>query len=144
VRLAVRGRAPAPRLTAFAGDDSRSVMVEATHHGSCHCQKFRYRVTTDLAQVISCNCSMCQRKGHLLTFVEPSRFELLSGKESELSVYQFNKKVIHHAFCPVCGIASFSWGTGPAGKKMIAVNVRCLEDVDPKSLNVVEVDGKNH
>jgi len=119
-------------------------MVESmSHHGSCHCGQFRYRVETELAQVISCNCSICQRKGQLLTFVTPDAFELLSGKESDLTIYQFNKRVISHAFCPVCGISSFGWGTGRDGNKMFSINARCLEDIDLKSLNIVEFDGKS-
>jgi hypothetical protein len=114
-----------------------------THHGSCHCGKFRYAVTTDLAQVLSCNCSICSRKGHLLNFVPEDQFELLAGNKSELSVYQFNKHIISHTFCPVCGISAFNWGTGKDGAKMVAVNVRCLEDVDLKSLNLIEYDGKS-
>ena len=31
-----------------------------THTGGCHCKKVRYEVTSDLSQVISCNCSNCQ------------------------------------------------------------------------------------
>ena len=41
----------------------------ALHKGSCHCGKVAYEVETDLEQVIECNCSICRRKGYLLTFV---------------------------------------------------------------------------
>lgn len=114
-----------------------------THTGSCHCGKFRYEVTTDLQRVMSCNCSICSKKGSLLTFVSPDRFRLVAGSESDLSVYQFNRKVIHHAFCPTCGVASFGWGTGPDGKKMYAINARCLDDVDLSKVAVDQYDGKS-
>ncbi len=58
----------------------------------------RYRAETDLAQVLSCNCSHCQKRGLMLTFVTPDHFTLLSGGDG-LADYQFNKKVIHHLFC---------------------------------------------
>lgn len=118
-------------------------MTEAkTYQGSCHCQKVRYRVTTDLKQVISCNCSICGRSGTLLTFVAADEFQLLAG-EGELTDYQFNRKNIHHLFCSTCGIKSFGRGTGPDGKPMCAVNVRCLEGVDLAGLHVTPVDGKS-
>ncbi|MDF2697417.1 MAG: Glutathione-dependent formaldehyde-activating protein [Labilithrix sp.] len=114
-----------------------------TYEGSCHCGNVRYKVTTDLAQVIACNCSMCGRAATLLNFVKPDKFELLSGNDV-VSDYQFNKKNIHHLFCSNCGIKSYAHGTGPDGSAMIAVNVRCFEGVDPSALKVISFDGKNH
>lgn len=113
-----------------------------TYSGGCHCGKVRYEVTTDLGMVISCNCSMCSKRGSLFSFVPVDRFTLKSG-DGEMSEYQFNKHVIHHKFCKTCGILSFANGTGPDGKEMVAINVRCLDDVDPKSLKVTEFDGKS-
>lgn len=110
--------------------------------GSCHCGKVRYEVKTDLASVIECNCSICSRTGYLLTFVPAEHFKLLSGDDAQ-SDYLFNKKHIHHLFCKTCGIHSFGTGAGRDGKTMYAVNVRCLEGVDPKSLSVKQVDGKS-
>lgn len=112
------------------------------HTGSCHCQKVRYEVEMDLDQVISCNCSMCSRRGSLLAFVPAEQFTLISG-EGAMTDYQFNKKVIHHLFCETCGVFSFGRGVGPDGKEMVAVNVRCLDGVDVDSLKVVKYDGKS-
>lgn len=110
--------------------------------GSCHCQKVRFEVEMDLNEVISCNCSICSRRGHLLAFVPAEHFNLLSGEDS-LTDYQFGKKIIHHYFCSVCGVAPFGKGVGPDGKEMRAINVRCLEGVDVDSLKVVKFDGKS-
>jgi hypothetical protein len=113
-----------------------------THTGGCHCGKVRYEVTTELGQVISCNCSICSKKGHLLSFVPAEQFVLESG-DGELTDYQFNQKIIHHLFCKTCGIESFARGRGPDGKAMIALNVRCLDDVELGSLEVAPFDGKS-
>lgn len=110
--------------------------------GGCHCGKIRYEVTTDLSSVISCNCSICTKRGLLLTFVTPERFTLLSGDEKTLADYQFNKKVIHHLFCVSCGVESFGTGTMPDGKKMVSINVRCLGDVDISSLTLTPFNGR--
>lgn len=110
--------------------------------GGCHCGKVRFEVDMDLGEVVSCNCSMCSKRGSLLAFVPAENFKLISG-EGDLTDYQFNKKVIHHLFCSTCGILSFGRGAGPDGKEMVAVNVRCLDDVDAEGLKVVKYDGKS-
>ena len=120
------------------------LMPEASaHKGGCHCGKVRYEVETDLAQVVSCNCSICQKRGTFLTFVPATSFKLSSGGES-LTDYQFNKKIIHHLFCKDCGVASFARGTPPGGAdEMVAVYVRCLDDVDIAALTITPFDGKS-
>ena len=118
-------------------------MSEArTYTGGCHCGKVRYEVETALTPVLDCNCSICQKRGALWTYVEPPAFKLLSG-EGELTDYQFNKHNIHHLFCSTCGVRSFGRGKGPDGKEMVAINVRCLDGVDPASLKITPFDGKN-
>lgn len=109
--------------------------------GGCHCGAVRYEATAELGRVIACNCSICSKKGYLLTFVPPEQFTLLSGEEA-LNDYQFNTKKIHHLFCRTCGVQSFARGTGPDGRGMVSLNVRCLDDVDPTTLDVMHYDGK--
>jgi hypothetical protein len=113
-----------------------------SHSGGCHCGAVRYRVELDLSKpVIQCNCSICARTGTLLAFVPESGFTLEKG-EQNLTDYQFNKQVIHHLFCKTCGVRSFARGSGPNGP-MVAVNTRCLDDVDVTTLNIQHFDGKN-
>ena len=117
-------------------------MSEAkTHTGGCHCGKVRYEVKTDLAQIITCNCSICSKRASLLTFVGEDQFTLKSGGDG-LTDYQFNKKNIHHLFCPTCGVESYATGKKPDGSPMVAINVRCLDDVDVSALNLTPFDGK--
>jgi hypothetical protein len=113
-----------------------------TYSGGCHCGKVRYEVTTDLARIISCNCSHCAIKGLQLNFVPAAQFQLLRG-EGELGEYLFNKKVIHHLFCKTCGVQSFATGTARDGSKMFSVNVRCLDDLDPSQVTLTPFDGKS-
>lgn len=117
-------------------------MAAKTYGGGCHCGAVRYTVTIDLDQpVIACNCSMCGRAGTLLGFVDPNDFTLEKGDEV-LTDYKFNKHVIHHVFCKVCGIKSFAHGLGPRGP-MVAINTRCLDDIDIATLNVQQFDGRS-
>jgi hypothetical protein len=114
-----------------------------TCRGGCHCGKVRYEVMLDLSKpVISCNCSMCGRSGTLLMFVPAAELTLLSG-EDVLTDYQFNHLVIHHLFCRVCGVKSFARGVGRDGAPTVAVNTRCLDNVDVAKLNVTAFDGKS-
>lgn len=118
-------------------------MAEPTmHHGGCHCGAVRYHVELDLtAKAIACNCSMCGRAGTLLLFVPAEKFTLEKGVD-QLTNYQFHKHHIDHVFCKTCGIKSFARGTSPKGEKMIAVNVRCVDDVDVFTQPTQQFDGK--
>ena len=112
------------------------------HQGGCHCGAVRYRVDIDLTKpVTACNCSICGRTGTLLSFVPNGSFTLEKGEES-LTDYQFGKKNIHHLFCKVCGVRSFARGQGPNGP-MVAINTRCLDDVEPEQLQIRRFDGKS-
>src|SRR4051812_31021476 len=117
-------------------------MAVSKHHGSCHCGAVRYAVELDLqAPALVCNCSMCGRSGAMLQFVPPDKFSLEKG-EDNLSDYQFNKHVIHHLFCKTCGIKPFARGNGANGP-MVAINVRCLEDVDPFKVSTQQHEGRS-
>ena len=116
-------------------------MTETKYAGGCHCGKVRYEVKLELTGALACNCSICSKKGSLLTFTAPENFELLSG-EGELSDYQWNNKAIHHLFCKTCGVQSFARGVGPQGP-MVAINVRCLEGVDLDRVELQPFDGKS-
>jgi hypothetical protein len=113
-----------------------------TYTGGCHCGKVRYEVSTNLTPVMSCNCSICSKRGSLLTFVPPAQFKLRSGEDA-LGDYQFNKHIVHHLFCKTCGILSFARGKNPKGEDTIAINVRCLEGVDPAGLKITPFDGRS-
>lgn len=113
-----------------------------THKGSCHCGAVTFDVTADVTKAIECNCSHCSRKGFILAFVPAEAFTLKSGSEN-LTEYRFNKKQIAHLFCKTCGVQCFGRGTSPDGKETVAVNVRCLPDIDTTTLTITKVDGKN-
>src|SRR5215475_791981 len=72
-----------------------------TYRGSCHCGAVAYEVEGEINGAISCNCSICQRKGSLLWFVPREAMQLLSPEENS-RVYEFNRHRIRHRFCPTC------------------------------------------
>ena len=99
-------------------------------------------MTTDLSSVVACNCSLCQKRGALWSFVPAEHFGLRAGAE-DLKDYQFGKKTLHHLFCAQCGVGAFSRGKNPKGEEMVAVNVRCLDDVDIAALTPTPFDGRS-
>ena len=111
------------------------------YNGSCHCGKIAFELEGELTRAIACNCSMCSRKGSLLWFVRRDELHLLIPEEN-LSTYTFNKHVIKHRFCSTCGIHSFGEGVDPTGKRMAAINIRCLEGVDLESVPIQHFDGR--
>jgi hypothetical protein len=117
-------------------------MSSTGHRGGCHCGAVRYTVDIDLAApAITCNCSMCGRAGTMLSFVGAGQFQLDQG-DGNLTDYQFGKQKVHHLFCKTCGVKSFARGEGPHGP-MVAVNVRCLDDVDLAQVPTTFYDGKS-
>lgn len=113
-----------------------------SYHGSCQCGAVSYDVDADLGSTITCNCSRCQRMGFVLSFSPAESFRLLSGSDN-LTEYRFASRSIQHLFCRTCGVESFARGTMPNGAAVVAVNVNCLEGVEPRSLGSAHVDGRS-
>jgi hypothetical protein len=111
-----------------------------TYRGSCHCGRVTFELDAELKRVTECNCSICRRKGALWHGAADTSLRILSG-ESDLVLYQFGTKTAKHYFCKNCGVGPLSRPRlNPA---MWAVNVRCLDGVDPKALPVSTFDGEH-
>ena len=112
-----------------------------TYSGACHCGKVRFEVTAAIAKATACNCSICGRRGWLMTSVAPAEFKLLSGADAQTD-YQFGKKTMHHLFCSTCGVSSFG-SYAANGDEKVLVNLRCLEGLEVDELEVQKWDGKS-
>lgn len=112
------------------------------HKGSCHCGKVSFEIEGEIVAVVSCNCSICRRKGALLWAAPRDRLRLNAGEE-DLGRYRFNRDAIEHRFCRTCGMHPFAEETGDAAETSVYVNVRCLDDIDLKTLEVIEFDGRS-
>ena len=113
-----------------------------SYTGGCHCGRVRYECSSDLAMVTDCNCSVCTKKGLHITFVSPESFTLRSG-DDVLKEYRFNRNVVAHQFCTECGVQPFARGQMPDGKKVVAVNVSTIDNIDLSKLKMTPFDGKN-
>ncbi len=111
------------------------------YQGSCHCGRVAYEVEGTIDHALTCNCSMCARKGSLLWFVPAAQFRLTTPA-ANVSTYTFNKHVIQHRFCANCGIHPYGEGVDPKGNHMVAINLRCVEGVDIESVPAQHFNGK--
>lgn len=112
------------------------------YHGSCHCGQIAFEVEGEVNRALSCNCSLCFRKGALLWFVPREKLRLKTPEEAA-GTYTFNKHIIKHRFCPTCGIHPYGEGVDPQGNAMVAVNLRCIESIDMTGIPVQEFDGQS-
>ncbi|CAM1511435.1 Fc.00g089480.m01.CDS01 [Cosmosporella sp. VM-42] len=113
-----------------------------TYRGNCHCGAFVYEATIpEIKRVVACACKLCTKKGSLWTAVpDEASFKIVKGDEDALTVYEFGPKTKSHKFCPTCGSAVFGRSpSAPPGKTLI-LNVRCIQDLDVWSLDVVKVN----
>ena len=112
------------------------------YQASCHCGKVAVEFEGEIKEVLSCNCSICQRKGSLLWFMPRAGLKLIFPEDAA-STYIFNKHVIRHHFCPTCGIHPYAEAVDPKGNPMAAINVRCVEGIDLAALSVKHYDGRS-
>ncbi|SAL32600.1 glutathione-dependent formaldehyde-activating protein [Caballeronia terrestris] len=107
--------------------------------GSCHCGRVTFEVRTPVEPAMRCNCSLCRRKGALMSPpFAASELKILSGEDS-LTLYQFNTRVAKHYFCKHCGIYPFHQTR--SNPLLWRVNLGCIEGVDPYALEASIGDG---
>jgi hypothetical protein len=107
--------------------------------GSCHCGAVKFEVDAPIVPAARCNCSLCRRKGALMTPLFPaSQLTILQG-EDDLTLYQFNTRVAKHYFCRHCGIYPFHQTR--KDPLLWRVNIGCLEGIDPYTLEAGVADG---
>jgi len=109
--------------------------------GSCHCGRVAFQAEGTIEGATSCNCSICQRKGILMWFVPKAQFHLLTPEENS-STYTFNKHLIKHRFCPTCGVHSYGEAVDSKGNPMVAINIRCIENIELEKIPLTHFDGR--
>ena len=110
----------------------------------CHCGAVEAEInlTGNIEKIIKCNCSICKRKGAVMSMVKNENFNIIKGQE-KLKLYQFHTKVAKHFFCSNCGI--YTHHNPRSNQALTGFNLGCLEDFDIFQLKDVAVnDGQNH
>ena len=118
--------------------------------GSCHCGKVQFEIQTQIENLRVCNCSVCHKRGALITRVEEKQFTLLSSWD-ELTVYQWGSLTAKDYFCKSCGILPFRKSSALTNKEKLAgkraflgwsINARCLKDFEPDSVEILCINGR--
>ena len=110
----------------------------------CHCGEIEaeINISGDLKKTLKCNCSICKRKGAIMSMVENKDFKIIKGLD-KLKLYQFHSKVAKHYFCSCCGI--YTHHNPRSNPAMNGFNVGCIDDIDIFKLENISVnDGLNH
>ena len=118
--------------------------LRGSNCGPCHCGSVQFEVDlpTGFQDLSRCNCSMCARRGAVVTSVPLDAFRILQGAEN-LTLYQFNTKTAEHYFCSTCGI--YTHHRRLSNPNQFGVNVACIEGVNPFELgDIPTTDGINH
>lgn len=112
------------------------------YKATCHCGKVALEAEGEITGALSCNCTICQRKASLLWFVPRDNVTLLAS-EADITTYTFNKHVIKHHFCKVCGVQPYAEGVDRQGNRMAAINIRCIDELDLATVPVQHFDGRS-
>jgi len=110
----------------------------------CHCGNIEAEINIfgNLEKFLRCNCSLCKRKGAVMSMVKNEDFKIVKGLD-KLKLYQFHSKVAKHYFCEICGI--YTHHNPRSNPKMTGFNLGCIDEIETFDLkNITINDGHNH
>ena len=110
----------------------------------CHCGAIEanINVAENFEKILRCNCSICKRKGAVMSMVKNENFKITKG-EDKIKLYQFHTKIAKHYFCSVCGI--YTHHNPRSNPAMTGFNLGCLDDINTFELKDILInDGYNH
>ena len=126
---------------------------------SCHCGNVHIQLPGPPVSAKECNCTYCHRTGAVWGYYRPDEVRVAAA--SSLSVYAPNG-LNKHYFCATCGGnlygSSPDWASaydddgslragatdGVPAAEVIGVNLRMIDGLDLKALDIVQVDGRNN
>lgn len=111
------------------------------YKGSCHCGAIKFEFSGPAIESgLRCNCSICQRKGAMMSAFTLAPDELaITATPGSLLTYEFGSHVAKHHFCGHCGIYPFHQTMRKPGH--YRVNLGCVEAVNSYSLPFQVFDG---
>ncbi len=114
-----------------------------TYKGNCHCGSISFSFEhTTIDKGLRCNCSICKRKGAVMSDFTLAPEEIdINDKNEALCLYQFDTRVAKHYFCKTCGIYPFHETMRKPGH--YRVNLGCIDEIDTYQIKVDIFDGKS-
>lgn len=106
--------------------------------GSCHCGAVTFTVNAQIAELNTCDCSLCVKKNAVMAKVHESALTITAGEEL-LSLYRWNTGRAAHYFCSRCGVYTFH--RKRAAPDHFGVNVFCLDGFDVGAVPVGATEG---
>lgn len=116
-------------------------MSKREYTARCHCGRIRFSFRTEeITTGKRCNCSICIRKGAVVSSMYIPAEDFTSHEDmSLLCDYRWGDHDVNHLFCKRCGIYPYhggpTWG--------YRVNLGCVEGLDPLSLEIGLMDGRS-
>ena len=99
---------------------------------NCHCGQIEIEVnlTKGLEDLYRCNCSMCKRKGTMVSTINKKDLKVVKG-QGKIKTYQFNTNVAKHHFCSECG--THTHNLRRSDPNTFGFNVGCIDEIEPVS-----------
>ena len=110
----------------------------------CHCETIEAEINIkgNFDKYLRCNCSLCKRKGAVMSMVKNEDFKIVKGGD-KLRLYQFHTKVAKHYFCSICGV--YTHHNPRSNPVMTGFNLGCIDEINTFDLkNIAINDGQNH
>ena len=113
---------------------------------TCHCGAVEIQVNLkrEIEKLMRCNCSMCKRKGTMVTTINKEDLKIVKG-EDKIKIYQFNTKVAKPHFCSECGVQTHNLRR--SDPNTYGINVGCIDEIKPNELFKLKTfinDGQTH
>jgi hypothetical protein len=112
------------------------------YKASCHCGAIRFTFSgpDKIENGLRCNCSICRRKGALMSAftLAPKEMEIEVDGD-QLATYAFGSGVAKHHFCKNCGIYPFHQTMRKPGH--FRINLGCVEELGATRLPYEVFDG---
>lgn len=107
--------------------------------GGCHCGAIRITVAAPPAEVLQCNCSLCNKTGWRGGYWHPDQVRIEAEREA-WTAYVQGDRTITLWLCATCGCATH-WTPLTAPPDRMGVNMRMFDFADWQHLPVRHVDG---
>ena len=111
---------------------------------TCHCQvvELELYMPNGIEELRRCNCSICSRKGAIISSVLLENLTVTKGKD-KLTKYTFGTHKAEHYFCSICGI--YTHHKRRSNPHQYGVNIACIEGVNIEDYKDIKyLDGKHN